>query len=99
MAPAQEAASADRNAVNTAAVPGDMMADSPVTFPKEGALPAQYPPDVASRAEPAEADYYTRRRLSFFVMVLCHTRSDSCAEITSSETEMRRHPASRAENC
>jgi hypothetical protein len=39
-------APADRNAVNTKARPGGMMADSPVTFPKEGALPAKYPPDV-----------------------------------------------------
>jgi hypothetical protein len=31
-----------------------MMADSPVTFPKEGALPAKYPPDVHVRDEPAE---------------------------------------------
>ena len=44
--PAQDAAPADRNAVNTAARPGGMMADSPVTFPKQGALPAKYPPDV-----------------------------------------------------
>ncbi|MGO9204332.1 MAG: PQQ-binding-like beta-propeller repeat protein [Limisphaerales bacterium] len=35
-----------------------MMADSPVTFPKEGALPAKYPPDVHVRDEPAEKDYY-----------------------------------------
>jgi lysophospholipase L1-like esterase len=31
---AQDAAPADRNAVNTRARPGDMMADSPVTFKK-----------------------------------------------------------------
>jgi hypothetical protein len=37
---AQEAAPADRNAVNTAARPGGMMADSPVKFPEKGALPA-----------------------------------------------------------
>ena len=53
---AQNAAPADRNAVNTAARPGGMMADSPVTFPKEGALPAKYPPDVKERAEAAEKD-------------------------------------------
>ena len=34
------------------------MADSPVTFPKEGALPAKYPPDVQDRAEPSEKDYF-----------------------------------------
>jgi lysophospholipase L1-like esterase len=33
-------------------------ADSPVTFPKQGALPAKYPPDVAVQNEPAEKDYY-----------------------------------------
>jgi len=43
---AQNAAPSDRNAVNTAARPGDMLADSPVTFPNEGALPAKYPPEV-----------------------------------------------------
>jgi lysophospholipase L1-like esterase len=37
----------------------DMMADSPVTFPERGALPAKYPPDVASQQrETPEADYY-----------------------------------------
>ncbi len=55
---AQDAAPADRNSINTRARPGDMMADSPVTFPKEGALPAKYPPDVRIRDEPAERDYY-----------------------------------------
>ena len=55
---AQDAAAADRNAINTRAHPGNMMADSPVTFPKEGALPSKYPPDVHVRDEPAEKDYY-----------------------------------------
>jgi alpha-L-fucosidase len=54
----QNAAPADRNAVNTAARPGGMMADSPVTFPKEGALPPKYPPDVRERTEPVEKDYF-----------------------------------------
>jgi hypothetical protein len=37
----------------------DMMADSPVTFPKEGALPAKYPPDLPPKPEdPGEKDYY-----------------------------------------
>lgn len=54
----QNAAPADRNAVNTAARPGDMMTDSSVSFPKEGALPAKYPPDVTVRNEPVEPDYY-----------------------------------------
>jgi lysophospholipase L1-like esterase len=57
-AQAQNASPPDRNAVNTTARPGDMMADSPVTFPKEGALPARFPPDVKDTSEPAEKDYY-----------------------------------------
>ena len=55
---AQNAAPADRNAVNTAARPGDMMADSPVKFPKEGPIPAKYPPDVREQHEPTEESYY-----------------------------------------
>ena len=55
---AQNAAPADRNAVNTTTRPGGMAADSPVTFPKEGALPAKYPPDVKERSWPAEKDYH-----------------------------------------
>jgi lysophospholipase L1-like esterase len=55
---AQDAAPADRNTVNTAARPGDMLADSPVKFPEQGALPATYPPDVHQPSEPAEPDYY-----------------------------------------
>ena len=55
---AQDAAAPDRNPVNTRARPGDMMADSPVTFPKEGPLPSKYPPDVKEQAEPAEEGYY-----------------------------------------
>lgn len=57
-APAQDAAPADRNAVNTSARPGGMAADSPVTFPERGALPAKYPPDVREQSEPSEKDYY-----------------------------------------
>jgi hypothetical protein len=37
---AQNAAPADRNAVNTVTRPGGMMADSPVKFPASGALPS-----------------------------------------------------------
>lgn len=55
---AQDAAPRDRNAVNTKAQPGDMMADSPVVFPKQGALPSKYSPDIKERTEPAEKDYY-----------------------------------------
>src|SRR3954464_9131946 len=35
----------------------DMMADSPVTFPKTGALPSKYPPDVKTQRETPEKDY------------------------------------------
>ena len=55
---AQEAAPPDRNRVNTAAHPGGLSADSPVTFPKQGALPAKYPPDVREESWPVERDYY-----------------------------------------
>ncbi|MBD3183496.1 hypothetical protein GF312_14470 [Candidatus Poribacteria bacterium] len=38
---------------------GDMMADSPVTFPETGALPSKYPPDQPSkRSEAPEEGYY-----------------------------------------
>jgi len=38
---------------------GDMMADSPVTFPDKGALPSKFPPDRSSRdRQPAEKGYY-----------------------------------------
>ncbi len=57
-AAAQDAALPDRNAINSRARPGNMMADSPVTFPKQGALPAKYPPDLREQSEPAEKDYY-----------------------------------------
>ena len=57
-ASAQNAAPSDRNAINTAARPGGMMADSPVAFPKEGVLPAKYPPDVRERSEPTEKDFF-----------------------------------------
>lgn len=36
---------------------GDMMKDSPVTFPEKGALPAKYPPDVRTPSIPAEKEY------------------------------------------
>jgi len=55
---AQDATPPDRNAVNTAAHAGDMMLNSPVTFPKEGALPALFPPDVTAQVDPAENEYY-----------------------------------------
>jgi putative heme-binding domain-containing protein len=32
--------------------------DLPMTFPKQGALPARYPPDEKVQSEPAEKDYY-----------------------------------------
>jgi hypothetical protein len=54
----QNAAAPDRNAVNTTTRPGGMMADSPVQFPKEGALPSRFTPDVKEQSEPSEKDYY-----------------------------------------
>src|SRR3954469_4913208 len=35
----------------------DMMADSPVTFPKTGALPSKYTPEVKTQRETPEKDY------------------------------------------
>jgi lysophospholipase L1-like esterase len=55
---AQDASTADRNVVNSRFRPGDMMADSPVVFPKEGALPALYPPDTKTISRPAGDGYY-----------------------------------------
>jgi alpha-L-fucosidase len=74
---AQNAAPADRNAVNTTFRPGDMMADSPVTFPKEGALPSKYRQDVPERGEPVEKDYY-----------LFSTPCRSVAQINQIQAEM-----------
>ena len=59
---AQDAAPADRNAVNTRARPGDMSFDSPVRFPAQGALPSKFPPDRSSKTNEArENDYYIFR--------------------------------------
>ena len=74
---AQNAAPADRNAINTATRPGGMMADSPVTFPKQGALPSKYPPDVRDRSEPVEKDYF-----------LFSTPCRSVAQINKIQAEM-----------
>jgi lysophospholipase L1-like esterase len=57
-ASAQNAAPPDRNAVNTTARPVNIMADSPVQFPKAGAMPPIYPPDGHEQGEPAEQGYY-----------------------------------------
>ncbi len=58
-APAQDAAPADRNTVNTRAKPGGMLADSPVEFPAQGALPARFPSDLkVEQFDPGEPDYY-----------------------------------------
>jgi lysophospholipase L1-like esterase len=74
---AQNAAPADRNAVNNPAHRAGMLADSPVTFPKEGALPSPYPPDVKEKAELAEKDYY-----------IFSSPSRSLAQIASIQKEM-----------
>ena len=55
---AQDVATTDRKADPAAPRLGDLMSDSPVTFPKAGALPAKFLPDLPERAEPAEKDYY-----------------------------------------
>jgi hypothetical protein len=55
---AQDAMPQDRDAVNRHFVPGDMTADSPVTFPRRGALPSKYPPDVKTEHYPVEKDYF-----------------------------------------
>jgi hypothetical protein len=55
---AQNAGPTDRNAVNTASRPSNMMADSPVVLPKKGALPSKYPPDLRVDREPVEKDYF-----------------------------------------
>jgi len=79
---AQDAAPADRNTVNTTNRPGGMMADSPVKFPKEGALPAKFSPDVRAKTyDPGEKDYY-----------LFSTPERSLAQIASIQAEM---PAGR----
>jgi hypothetical protein len=46
--------------------PGGMSADSPVTFPKQGALPAKYPPDLSGgknqATEPGDYIFKTPQR-------------------------------------
>jgi lysophospholipase L1-like esterase len=56
----------------------DMMADSPVKFPKAGALPAKHPPDLPAKAYDAgEKDYY-----------LFSTPERSLAQIAAIQAEM-----------
>jgi len=55
---AQNAAPKDLNAVNNARGKTDMLSDSPVTFPAEGALPSPFPPDVKTQSFPAEKEYF-----------------------------------------
>ena len=74
---AQDAAPAERNAINTRTRPGGMMADSPVTFPKEGALPARFPPDMKEQSKPTEKDYY-----------IFNTPCRSLAQIAAIQAEM-----------
>jgi hypothetical protein len=58
--------------------PFDLMADSPVTFPKEGALPSKYPPDQGDRHGIApEPDYF-----------LHSTPERSLAQIATIQAEM-----------
>jgi len=58
IAPAQNAAPTDRNPVNTTTQPGGMSADSPVTFPEEGALPTKFAPDEKEESWPVEKEYF-----------------------------------------
>jgi lysophospholipase L1-like esterase len=45
-------------ALMAATLRADMMKDSPVTFPASGALPSKYPPDVSTKGEAPEKDYF-----------------------------------------
>lgn len=58
MGMAQDAAVKDRNAVNTTARSGSMMEDSPVKFPKKGALPSKFNPDIRRPRQDAEKNYF-----------------------------------------
>ncbi len=52
-------ASPPASAAGRGARPGSLEADSPVKFPAQGALPAQFPPDVRAESfDPGEPDYY-----------------------------------------
>ena len=74
---AQDAIPADREAKSPGSRPSGMMADSPVTFPKKGALPAKYRPDVNPEREPAEKDY-----------AIFGSPCRSLAQITAIQSEM-----------
>jgi len=54
---ATAAATAVALAVLAAAAHGDLMKDSPVTFPEKGALPSKNPPDVKTWQETPEPEY------------------------------------------
>ena len=57
-ADAQDAKPDDQNAVNAKGKQIDsMMDDSPVTFPKRGALPSKFPPDVKTDRRIPEEGY------------------------------------------
>ncbi|MCU0352191.1 MAG: SGNH/GDSL hydrolase family protein [Cytophagales bacterium] len=60
-AAAQDAASKDRNAVNSQAGLSSMAADSPVVFPETGPLPAKFPPDLQVEELVTEQDYFLFR--------------------------------------
>ena len=53
----QDAAPADRNEINSTATAAKMSDDSPVVFPKNGPIPAKYPPDVKVVTEAVEKGY------------------------------------------
>ena len=56
----------------------DMMADSPVTFPDRGALPARYPPDQRGRENQAKEEGY----------FIFHTSARSLAQIEQIQAQM-----------
>lgn len=53
----QDAAPVDRNEINSTAVPAKMADDSPVVFPKKGAMPGKYLPDIKVTVETVEEGY------------------------------------------
>lgn len=55
---AQFVPASERKSENDPAFTSSMMKDSPVVFPKQGCLPAKFPPDVKQVDQPTEKDYF-----------------------------------------
>jgi len=73
----------------------DMAADSPVTFPKQGALPAKHPPDRSSKTNEApEKDYYLfktpERSLEQIAMIQAEMPSGSFIAPPNDWTQLHR---------